>query len=285
MPFDPRVLQHAPWSVSKSDALSRCTHLYQLKYILKAKEESKHSASKLGTAAHQVLEIALTQPGSDLGELAKSASETFGLVTEEERELNTKLPAISGFVTRIRKFKAEQGVTAEFLEAKVAIDANYKSVGFFDRRVLLRGVMDQIIITDKKIAVIIDHKTGRKKRIAEHSTQFFAYMLMAAANYDIVGAQCAINYVGTDAVDWFPKSNGDHGVWSLDDIRRLRGWLEAYLNQNSRSLGVLEDLGPEEAAPTNPNILCGWCGYLNRCEPGRASVEARKKTKSNNDDL
>ena len=38
MPFDPRVLQHAPWSVSKSDALSRCTHLYQLKYILKAKD-------------------------------------------------------------------------------------------------------------------------------------------------------------------------------------------------------------------------------------------------------
>lgn len=279
MPFIPQVLRNAPWSVSKADSLNRCLALYKYKYIDKDREETKHAASKVGTATHYVLEVALAVPGSDLEKLAETSVEKFALVSEEARELNDKLADVSNFVSRIRKFKEIHGVTYEQLEQKLAIDAEYNEVPFFDPRALLRGVIDQIMITRDKIAVIIDHKTGRKKPIEQHSVQFYAYMLMALAKYDIAGVQCAINYVGSPSVDWFPKRNGDPGVWTRNDILSLRPWLETYLNQNGRSLDILQPLAKGEAAPTNPNILCGWCGYLNKCEGGQQYVENRRKNK------
>lgn len=285
MPFIPQVIRSAPWSVSKADSLNRCLSLFKRKYIDKDREETKHASSKVGTATHYVLEVALANPGSDLHKLAEESVEKFTLVSDETRELNNKLADVSNFVTRIRKFKEERGVTYEQLEEKMAIDTAYNSVAFFDSRALLRGVIDQIMITRDKIAVIIDHKTGRKKPIEQHSVQFYAYMLMAAAKYDIVGAQCAINYVGSPSVDWFPKRNGDPGVWTRNDIASLRPWLETFLNQNGRSLDVLQPLAKEEEAPTNPNILCGWCGYLNKCEAGQQYVENRRKNKETKGNL
>jgi RecB family exonuclease len=286
MAFTPTVLKHAPWSVSKADSIGRCSRQYQFRYINKVKEEAKHAASRIGTATHAVLEVALANPGSDLQELADKAAKDNELVSEETRELATKLASVQDFIRRIGTFKAKHAVVREVFEHKLAITSDFKPTPFFSRDAFLRGVMDHAMITADKIMVIIDHKTGRKKPITEHSTQFFAYMLMAASNFpDIVGVQCAINYVGTDAVDWFPKSNGDHGVWTRDEIHKLRVWLEHYLNRTHNPLAVLEALGPEEAASTSTNVLCGWCGYLNRCDAGREYVEKKRAARESKTDL
>jgi len=279
MGFDARVIKHGPWSVSKNDVLQRCPRQYQFKYLLKAEETSKQSASKLGVAAHYVLEVALADPSSDLTELAEKASTKEKLTEGEGRELRTKLSAIAGFVGRIRRFKEARGVKKEIIEHKLAITQDFEPCGFFDKRAILRGLVDHALITNDDIMVIIDHKSGRKKPIEQHSTQFYAYMLMALANYPIAGVQCAINYVGTDAVEWFPKPNGDSGVWTISDIHRLRSWLEHTLNSCARTLTVLDNLEPGGVAPTNTNNLCGWCGYLDRCPEGQAYVEKRRSAK------
>jgi len=286
MAFTETVLKHAPWSVSKADSISRCQRQYQFRYINKVKEEAKHAASRIGTATHAVLEVALATSGSDLKELAEKAAKDNELVSEEVRELETKLASIQDFVGRIRKFKAQHSVERELFEHKLAITSEFKPTAFFGRDAFLRGVMDHAMITSDKIMVIIDHKTGRKKPIVEHSTQFFAYMLMAVSNFsDIAGVQCAINYVGTDSVDWFPKASGDHGVWTRDDIFKLRIWLEHYLNRNHNPLVVLESLKPQEEATPSTNVLCGWCGYLNRCDAGREYVEKKRASRESKTDL
>ena len=285
MAFDARVIKHGPWSVSKNDVLQRCPRQYQFKYVLKEKEQSKKSESKLGVAAHYVLEVALAQPSVDLTELSDKAAAQNDLTTDETRDLRTKLSSIANFVRRIKTFKEDKGVTQELIETKLAITQDYKPCGFFDHRAILRGVVDHALITKDNVMVIIDHKSGRKKPIEQHSTQFYAYMLFAIANYDIAGVQCAINYVGSENVTWFPKANGDHGVWTLHEIIKLRSWLEHTLNACARTLTVIDSLEQGTAAPPNMNNLCGWCGYLDRCPEGQAYVEKRRSAKEEKNSL
>lgn len=270
--FDPRVLKYAPWSISKANLLVLCGQQFEHKYVTKAKEVRKSSSSRVGVVAHSLLEAELTKPGQELVALLDATREKDALTTEEYREVLTRIPAIADFGKRIRKFKEANGVKQELIEHKLAIKSDFTRTTFFDNGGLLRGVLDHGMITQDNVMIVLDHKSGRKKPMSEHSTQFYAYMLMVVANFPVSAVQCGINYIGSQTVDWFPKQNGESGAWSREDISKLQPWLATYLNNSSSKLRMIE----EHAVLPETGWQCEFCGYVDSCNAGIEEVERRR---------
>jgi hypothetical protein len=246
------------------------------------KEMGKSTQSRVGTLAHSVQEKALAEnvTGDLLREYAEGLMRAQAFTHTERVDVLAKLPAIEDFVTRVAKFKINEGVTAEYIEHKLAIDASFRSVDFFDnKRALMRGVLDHGLRTGDNVLVLIDHKTGRKKPMKEHSTQFYCYMLLAMGTFpDLAGVQCAINYMGDSKLSWFPRYDGANGPWTPDEISRIvRPWLVGYLNSLSKPLQVLDsgDRNPETG------WQCGFCGYVDNCPAGIEYVAAKAKRNTN----
>ena len=271
--FDERVLKHGPWSISKANLLDLCGAQYAYKYVDKMKEGKKSSSSRVGVVAHALLEAELKQNGQDLPALLEAATVKDELTTDERREVITRIPSIADFGARIRRFKESQGVTQEFIEHQLAIKADFTKTTFFDRGGLLRGVLDHGMITRDNVMIVLDHKSGKKKKIEEHSTQFYAYMLMIMSNFPVSAVQCGINYIGTDQVDWFPRENGDSGAWTRDEVKRLRSWLATYLNKSVNKLRLIDE---RNAAPET-GWQCDYCGYVDACNVGLTEVERRRQ--------
>jgi hypothetical protein len=271
--FDERVLKHGPWSISKANLLDLCGVQFDYKYVRKQKEGRKSSSSRVGVVAHALLEAELKQNGQDLTKLLTEATTKDELTTDEHREVLTRLPAIADFGVRIRRFKEANGVTQEFVEHQLGMKADFTHTSFFDNTSLLRGVLDHAMITRDNVMIVLDHKSGKKKRIQEHSTQFYAYMLMVMANFPVHAVQCGINYIGTDSVDWFPRENGDSGAWTREAVVGLRPWLATYLNKSARKLQLID----EHKAEPETGWQCDYCGYVDACSVGAEVVEQRKK--------
>jgi RecB family exonuclease len=270
--FEDRVLKHGPWSISKTNLLDLCGAQYAYKYVDKLKEGKKSSSSRVGVVAHALLESELKAPGQELAGLLEIARDKEGLSSEEHRQVMTRIPAISDFAARIRRFKKANGVTQEFIEHQLAIKADFTKTSFFDKTGLLRGVLDHGMITDANVMIVLDHKSGKKKKMEEHSTQFYAYMLMVMANFPVAAVQCGINYIGTDQVEWYPRANGDSGVWTRAEVSELRIWLEHYLNKSVRKLAMID----ENAAEPETGWQCDYCGYVDACDVGTREVEKRR---------
>ena len=273
--FDDRVLKHGPWSISKANVLDICAKQFANKYVRKQKEQRKSSSSRVGVVVHALLEKELESPGQKLTELLEKHAEQDQLTSDERREALTRIPAVEEFGVRIRKFKEQNGVKQELIEYKLAMNSDFTAATFFSNSSLLRGVLDHGMITDKNVMIVIDHKTGRKKPITEHSTQLYAYMLLVMANFGVTQVQCGINYIGSPTVDWFPRLDGSSGAWSREEVAKLRLWLEHYLNKSARKLVLID--AQEERAETG--WQCEYCGYVDGCPDGLEALNKRRAKK------
>lgn len=274
MEWDPRVLAHAPWSVSKAGTLSHCARQYWHKYVQKHPEEGKSTQSQVGVAAHEVQERVLREGPSQAQEVLRETVTKHELSRAEELEVSARFPAVLDYAERIQKFKEDQGVVTELIEYKLAMTPDATSCAFFEKTGVLRGVIDHALLTRSGVLVVIDHKSGKRKPIAQHSTQFYAYMALVYANFPHVqGVQSAINYFGAPRLDWFPKFGGASGPWPRVDIERhVFPWLNKYLNGLTRQLAVVDSGEP----PAETGWQCEWCGYVSQCESGAATVAERR---------
>lgn len=277
--FDAKVLKYKPWSISKANMFGLCSRQAGFKYIDKLKEGRKSASSRVGTAAHAVQESARrgSLTGDALMEEAHRIIEKDGLTHAEAVEVAAKVPAIADYVTRVAAFKATNGVKRELIEHQLAIDAQWQPVPFFDNENgLFRGVIDDALWTDDDVLIVIDHKSGRKKPITEHSTQFYAYMGLVVSNFpEIRGVQCAINYFGEPRLDWFPRFDGSSGPWTREEIHlHVVPWVESYLNRLTKRLTVLDS----GARDPETGWQCEYCGYVDQCAEG-AEHAAKRRSK------
>lgn len=274
--FNERVRRHAPWSISKANLLTQCGFQFDLKYIQKLKEESKSTQSKVGVVAHAVTEHVLKTGlvGDELSSFTRALVAREGMTVPEQAQVVAKVPSIEDYRMRVERFKASEGVSAEYIEQQLAIDEDFKSAPFFDNsKAMLRGVLDHGMRTQDDVLVIVDHKSGQKKPIKEHTIQFYAYMLLGMGNYpDLKGVQCAINYMGDSRLSWFPRHDGTSGPWAADEIHAIcRPWLETFLNGlGPRLVGL--DTGNLEPSP---GWLCSYCGYVSKCAKGEQFIQLR----------
>lgn len=276
MAFDQRVIDAGPWSLSKASTLSTCVRQFEFKYVQKAKEGAKSTQSRVGVSAHTIQEYALNRASSfeALQEFTRECIEKDGLTHAESVEVISKLPGVMDFARKVSDLKAQYGVLDELVETKLAMTALGEKADFFHKNVFMRGVLDYGLITSSRVMLLVDHKSGKRKRITEHAPQFYTYMLLALACYpDIIGVQCAINYFGSPELDWFPRFNGESGPWSRDEIIRIAApWLEKHLNQLTKRLTILDNANP----PPETGWQCEYCGYVDRCTEGAEHAAKRR---------
>lgn len=270
------VRKYGPWSASKAEVAYGCTRKFAVQYRDKRQEGMKHRTARVGNAAHSMQELVLQKPMTEdeLFELAQkyAADEKNALTYEERVGLFARLPAITQYGDRIAKFKRERGVTMELIEHKLAMTFDWLGCPFKHPDAFLRGVLDHGLITQDRVLVMIDHKSGKKQHISKHSTQIYIYMALAVSNFpDIVGVQSGINYVGTPVVDWFPKPRGQPGIWSRAEINDIvKPWLTNYLDGMRPRLNIIEQ---HREAPA-VGWQCEFCGFKDLCPEGKASAEA-----------
>lgn len=260
--------------MSKVGVMDLCPKQYLLKYVTKEKERQKSGASKVGVALHAILEYMLKDPALNIDSICNIVCEKELITASERIEIEARLGEITEFVARMVKYKISVGATRELIEFKTAMRNNFAGADFFDKGVLIRGVIDYALITQDGWMIIIDHKSGRKKPIEEHNTQFYCYMLMAIANFpEIKGVQCAINYIGSPKLDWALRPDGAApGAWTRAEIQaRLYPWMQHYLNSLAIKLTALED----GVARAETGWQCGYCGYVDTCEAGQAEIAKR----------
>lgn len=275
MPLPEVVLEYAPWSVSKAGMLQICPKQFQFQHVLRLAQAPKSQESKVGTTIHTVLEYGLMKPPQDLSGYTEELAQREGLTEAEAAQVRAMVPAAEEYVRRITAFRLTARVVRSVVEPKLAISPTFQPVDFFARtNNLIRGLLDEVEITEGGVAILVDHKSGRRKPIAEHATQLHVYRLLIVANYpEVKGVQCAINYVGSPKLDWAPRPDGGPGPWTRGEIQgQLQHWLEHFLHSLARPLANMRDGEPKK----NPGWACDWCAYVAHCPEGQAVVAERK---------
>lgn len=266
--FALNVLQNGPWSISKANCLNMCPKQYNYKYITKTPEVSKSAESQFGVFLHQIIETILKNPKIE----AETLIEESDLNIDQKIEAMKRAKSIMSFNERIDKFKELHGVKTTLVEHKLAIGSDFKKTDFFNKEGLLRGLIDYGMITKDRVLIIIDHKSGRKKPINEHNVQFNAYMILGAANFDIDAVQCAVNYIGSDKLEWANHRDGSTKPWTRAEIeQQTKRWLVTYLNSLEPQIEALS-LGKIKH---KVGWQCEWCSYSPICEEGQVEIEKR----------
>jgi CRISPR/Cas system-associated exonuclease Cas4 (RecB family) len=128
----------------------------------------------------------------------------------------------------------------------------------------MRGNIDVLIITESNQAIVIDHKTGKRKPIIKHKVQLDTYLLFALAHFpEVLGLQAAIHSLAyNNELDWATTRSAEY-VTSV-----LQPWLLQYLTQQATGVETIQ-------AKITP--LCGWCNYRNNCAEWLAHAETKQK--------
>lgn len=250
------VLARAPWSPSMANTAINCPQAFHRRYVLKEKSKEPDSlASTVGTVVHKVLEWVMLEVSVD--KAFKQALESYELTHEATMLVQTYRQAVEDFLRGIDEFDRTVGIHKILAEQKVALTPDWRPTKFFSREGLIRGVIDLVIITKNRQAVVIDHKTGVVKPISKYQEQTETYSIFVDALISgLASVRMAIHYVGAD-----PNISGKRTIWapeySVEVVRtKFKENLVAYL------LRAAEAAATEEATPC---WLCNFCGYKASC--------------------
>jgi RecB family exonuclease len=246
----------APWSPSMANQVLNCPHAFHRKYILKEKSKEPDSvASTVGTVVHKILEWVLLDVSVDKA-FAK-ALETYELTHEAEMLVQTYRQAVEDFLRGIEEFDRQVGIHKILAEQKVALTPDWRPTQFFSRDGLIRGVVDVIIVTKDRRAIVIDHKTGVVKPISKYQEQTETYSVFVDALITgLSGVRMAIHYVGSD-----PNAKGTRTMWAPEygvDVVRTR-FKQNLIDYLARAAEAAESSEPNEC------WLCNFCGYQSVC--------------------
>ena len=156
-PLIDQVLKHAPWSVSKSEVIGRCSLQFALKYgngdVKKTPEVKPYQEATIGVVVHKTLELALSDnfdradppipPEKRVKTSMEIAVDTYPyeekkkataapLTHDEIEQVRTYFDQIVAFVTKMdeRKKKFESRMTVQ--ECQWGIGPAFQSTPFFD---------------------------------------------------------------------------------------------------------------------------------------------------------
>lgn len=310
MDFTDSVLRHSPWSYSKCGVLEKCVLQYHKKHVQRKRELGESSESKVGVAVHYVTECVTKEDTAPTDELLNRAVERGKLTLTEKDAMMSFVPKVEKFADWLRNFIHQNGVTETLVEHKMAINRRFEDVPFMPTRPwtpeellvpwtgreperpagkplngeeltravldgtapVMRGLLDLGLMTRNNDLVIIDHKTGKHRNIADHAAQLNIYRLFAVARYPVRAVQCAIHYVETGRIDWTPPM-------TAAQVRAvIQPWLVTYLNKQHYRLQLVD--GP---TPPQPEVgwQCSYCGFVHECEAGRAEAILRAEKRKN----
>lgn len=262
------VLEHSPWSPSKADLALRCPRAFKYRYVDRIKTDSKGSAAKVGTAAHKAQELVIE--GASVKEAFDLTLAEFDheLTSQESEQVSSFAAAVEAFNKYLHSFKAKHRVTEIHAEKPWAINAEFKPCDYADKEALIRGIVDLVLVLDSGQIVIIDHKSGKKKPVANYANQLDTYAIFALAHYPNAKAvQCAIHFMAHEKVEWYVLRK------RTDILSTLHPWLIDLLNKRAKGL--------EGFSPVVRKWTCGWCDFLKVCPEGKQSNGQREGDRVN----
>ena len=131
----------APWSFSKSKAFQQCPKQFYYEKVLKAYPFQETEATIYGTAFHEAAEH----------------------YVRDNVELPKKFDYAKPSIDALIKKEGEK-----LCEYEMGLTADLEPCGFKDSNVWFRGIADLLIINrEKKVAWVIDYKTGRNAKYAD----------------------------------------------------------------------------------------------------------------------
>jgi ATP-dependent exoDNAse (exonuclease V) beta subunit len=273
--FSPEAKQFAPWSMSKAEAAKNCSFAFNLRYVKKVKGVSPpaSAASRIGKAAHEVLEGVLKWNGSaplkQIAPLIKRAKVDHELTTPEIDEVMALTHAIANFQNRIEKYQRSKGVTDTFVESRFGLRVDLSPTEFWGKTipgrvddrgkpvkdVFFRGVWDLLMLTSG-YAIIIDHKSGVAPKDtsdikAHYAHQLNLYAVAALARFpQILGVQSALHFLQSEEIIWGDMAMSDH-------IRKeLVPWYVEYINKSANAIA---------ANTPQKGWYCAFCDYTSVC--------------------
>ena len=300
-PVISKVLEHAPWSISKSEVIGKCSLQYAFKYgnggIQKTAELIPYQAATIGVVVHKTLELSLSDsfdlsnpkipPETRVKTSMAMALDTYPyeekkpvapLTHDEIEQVQGYFDQIVAYVKKIDDRKTRFNVYQTLQERRWGITPDFKSSEFFDpwpkevapgepkppvnHKVFFRGVVDYAMLLRSHHAVIIDHKSGKVKPLDKTAAQTRAYCVMALANHpELLGVQTAINYIMFNEEPWNPH------VTAAIIRDTYHPWLINFVLTNGRNL-LHSEPRPQKG------WWCSWCGYRPVCPKFKGMAQA-----------
>jgi hypothetical protein len=261
------ILKNGPWSISKAQTAEKCSQQFAYKYgPNKQKEITVFEQSRVGTAVHKALELALQ--GTPLKQAFMIAADEGELTQNESEQLYARWDQVARYVKFTTEFKKQHGCKEELFERRWGIKADGTKCEFFAKDVFFRGVVDHGILTNNNDLVIFDHKSGKEKDLSYYDPQFRGYCLMSIAQIpNLRGVQTAINFVMPDVLRW------NKFIWAKDIQSSYLEWLVTFLTKSCEKL--LEP--PATITNKREKWKCDWCGYRTICSGPFAGEDSRGK--------
>lgn len=222
------VMDYKPWSVSKIKVAQQCPRKFYRNYVVKEKVEKRESTAILvGYTVHSILEWMLK--GQDWDQAYTKAVSKNNLTTSEVEKVNDLRLDILGFLDRFSKFRERNEIELWRIEQRMAVDINLRPVKFFDNdNAFLRGVLDLVMYPSKKPhALILDHKTGKVRSLADYREQFECYLILVKAHQmQLKGVKVGVHHLqapSSESVVFTPLKD-------TTNIRPYWDWFIEYLN-------------------------------------------------------
>lgn len=254
--FSEAALCYAPWSYTMANVAHLCPfHFYQ-KYIARAASKDViRIEGEVGSAVHRILDRCIK--GTALNTAYNEIIETQNLTYDAEIAVHNYRSAINDFLQGLKIFQKVQQVTHTFSERRYGITKDFSLTRYKAKDCIIRGAIDLALITKHKQAIIIDHKSGTRKKTDAYSHQMAIYALLVyAACSDIGSIRTAIHYVGAPKnkkgtrTEWGPE-------YAIEAVKtRFREDIITWLNDAAEA-------GSTEKA--QKSWLCEFCGYRHLC--------------------
>ena len=260
--ISPLARKHAPWSFSKMELAASCPAQFRHKVIVKSKAAPAPSDTKVGIAAHAILEFRVQGKGAGLAH--KDAVEKTPLTTNEREALRLLDESIEDFLKRFDKFCKTHGVTKVFCENDWGFSDTYAQAAFFGKDVYFRGKLDLGALTRDGDLYLIDHKSGIAKPLERDQNkrqQLQAYAVLAYSNVsNIAGVRGGIHFMQGDPelrIQWTPYIPAERIA------EMYVPWLFQRINAAADNLTEPYEARPAKKMPRG--WPCGWCQYQKDC--------------------
>ena len=262
----PFLAEYAAWSNSKIETAKQCPRKFWYTYINKPSKAAHgivdSTEARTGKAIHRVLELMFRNLSIDdaVGTVIREKK----LLTRELEAVNAARPAAIKFYKSFNNFRNQNGKHELILEGQLAAGFKGEKKPYFEKRgsvntILLRGMVDiGCVFADKPTAMIIDHKTGKNKGIANHTHQMDCYALLVKANYPHVTKMLP-------AIHWVQDQLVEHG--EPIDLTNLDALVDKVVQF---MLDATVEIDISNLEKTKTGILCNWCDYCALC-PAQAT--------------
>lgn len=202
------------WSYTALNQFTNCPRQYQLTRVTKEVVQAPSEEMKWGNEVHKHLELRIL----------------------EGKPLPDSLNAYESVVTKILSKGGE--ISAE---RKLAIDAEFKPVTWFDKRAWCRGIVD-VGMRKGSYKWVGDWKTGKRRPDSDQLMLFAAMELHHDEKLDKV----------TTSFIWLKEKK-------IDSQTYTRGQLTDIWQHFMPKIVRLETAYEKDAWPAKPSGLCGWC--------------------------